>query len=150
MTQPTDTPLFPPGHPDAPPLAVAPLPPGMAWGIAADGSRIPAYLPSETERPQETGPPPRRDVWPLRLATGGGSIAAILAALGYAGPGLTQAGHAAEMAGAGVGFTCAGIGGLVLLVKGSLGRQAGQRVEVNVNVTNSVTASARSRSGGRR
>lgn len=144
----TSTPLFPPGHPDAPPAPVQQLPPGMAWGIAADGSRIPVYLPPEPDRPLEHAPP-QRDVWPARMATGGGSIAAILAVLGWAGPGLTQAGHAAEMAGIGVGGTCAGVGMLVLLLRGSLSSRSGQNVHVNVNVTahgGSARASSRSRS----
>jgi hypothetical protein len=148
--QQTETSPFPPGHPDAPPAPVAALPTGMAWGIAADGSRIPVYLPPEPDGPRENAPPQQRDVWPLRMATGGGSIAAVLAAVGYAGPHLTEAGHAAEMAGVGVAATCAGIGGLVLLLGGSFGRKSEQNVNVHVNISNSVSASARSRSGRRR
>lgn len=145
----TDTPLFPPGHPDAPPTPVDKPPPGMAWGIAPSGERVLAYLPPAVEQPAQTVAP-QRDVWPLRMVAGGGSIAAVLAAIGYAGPGLTQAGHAAEMAGIGVGVAAASVGGMVMLVKGSLGRQTGQNVHVNVNVTNSSSARSSSRSGRRK
>lgn len=142
-------PIFPPGHPDAPPQPVQKPPPGMAWGIAPSGERVLAYLPPEAEKPVETAAP-QRDVWPMRLATGFGGTAALAAAVGYAGPGLGQAGHAIQMAGIGVGITTVSVGALVALVKGSLARQAGQKVEVNVNVSNTVTATAKSRSGRRR
>lgn len=91
--------------------------------------------------------PPSRDPWPARIATTGGSLAAVLAAVGYAGPGLLQAGHAVEMAGIGVGAATAGV---VLLLK-STGGRAGQGVNVSVNVTaTGGRASASARSRGRR
>lgn len=91
--------------------------------------------------------PPQRDPWPARIATTGGSLAAVLAAVGYAGPGLLQAGHAVEMAGIGVGAATAGV---VLLLK-STGGRAGQGVNVSVNVTaTGGRASASARSRGRR
>lgn len=143
-----DAPIFPPGHPDAPPTPVEKPPPGMAWGITATGERALTYI----ELPTPPPAPAQPDVWPKRLAAGGGSLAAILAAVGWAGPGMMQAGHAVEMAGVGVGVAAASVGGMVLLVKGSIGRQPGQNVHVNVNVTNTSTSSARSssRSGRRR
>ena len=149
MPQQTETPFFPPGHPDAPP-AVVEAPPGMVWALSPAGERVLAYLPPAAERPQETGPPPP-DVWPLRLAAGGGATAAVIAAVGYAGPGLGQAGHGVEMAGVGVGVACASVGALVLLVRGGAGR-SGQRVEVNVNLSNVGNSSSVSsaRSGRRR
>lgn len=144
-----DNALFPPGHPDAPPAPVAAPPPGMAWCLAPDGSRVLGYM--TQPEPQEQPPPQAPDVWPKRMACGGGAVAAVIAALGLAGPGLNQAGHAVEMAGVGVGIAAAGTGALVLLVKGSMSRKASSNVNVHVNVTaqgGNATSSAKSR--GRR
>lgn len=146
MNPQAETPIFPPGHPDAPPTPVEKPPPGMAWGITASGERALTYI----EQPEPPPAPVQPDVWPKRLAAGGGSLAAILAAVGWAGPGMMQAGHAVEMAGIGVGVAAASVGGMVMLVKGSLGRQAGQNVHVNVNVTNSSSSRSSSRSGRRK
>lgn len=143
-----DNALFPPGHPDAPPATVAAPPPGMAWGLSPKtGERVLAYMPQP--EPQQQPPPPAPDVWPKRMACGGGAVAAVIAALGLAGPGLNQAGHAVEMAGVGVGIAAAGTGALVLLVKGSMSRKASSNVNVHVNVTahgGNANASAKSRS----
>ena len=143
-----DSTLFPPGHPDAPPAVVEAAPPGMAWGLSPKtGERVLAYMPQP--EPQQQPPQAAPDLWPKRMACGGGAVAAVIAALGLAGPGLNQAGHAVEMAGVGVGVAAAGTGALVLLVKGSMGRKAGSNVNVHVNVTatgGSATSSAKSRS----
>lgn len=148
--QPTPSPpsLFPPGHPDAPPAPAPALPPGMVWGLTADGSRVPAYaVPAEQPAHQPVSAP---DPWPKRMVAGGGATAAVLAAIGYAGPGLSQVGHAVETAGIGIGIAAASTGALVLLVKGGLNRQASGQVNVSVNVTNTAhggnaTATARGR-----
>jgi hypothetical protein len=100
---------------------------------------------SEPERPP---PPAQRDPWPTRMLAGGASTAAVLGVIGHYGPGLSQAGHAAEMAGIGVAATCAGLGALVMLVKGG-GSKSGQNVHVSVNVHatgGNARASSRSRS----
>jgi hypothetical protein len=143
--------MFPPGHPDAPPRAEAKAPPGMAWGLhPGTGDRVLVYLPPEAEELAQQPLPPQRDVWPPRLLAGGAATGVVIGAIGYAGPGLGQAGHAVEMAGVGVGIACASVGALVMLVKGGMGRPAGQHVNVSVNVTNtalggSATAKARGR-----
>jgi hypothetical protein len=133
--------------PDAPPQ-VQKAPPGMVWALAPNGDRVLAYLPPEVETDR---PPPaahERDPWPTRMLAGGASTAAVLGVIGHYGPGLSQAGHAAEMAGIGVAATCAGLGALVMLVKGG-GSKSGQNVHVSVNVNatgGSARASSRSRS----
>ncbi|MFF3730958.1 hypothetical protein ACFYXM_11695 [Streptomyces sp. NPDC002476] len=147
-----DNASFPPGHPDAPPTPVRQAPPGMVWALAPDGQRVLAYLPQPAEHtePEPIGPA-RKDPWPLRMLAGGGATAAVLGAAGHYGPGLNQAGHAAQMAGIGVAATAAGVGALVLIVKGGLSRQSGTNVNVSVNVTNSSSSTSSSRSrGGRR
>ncbi|MEJ8654764.1 hypothetical protein WKI65_43700 [Streptomyces sp. MS1.AVA.3] len=148
----TDSVSFPPGHPDAPPAPVPQAPPGMVWALAPSGQRVLAYLPQPAEHttPEPTGPA-RKDPWPMRMLAGGGSTAAVLGVVGHYGPGLNEAGHAAQMAGIGVAATAAGVGALVLLVKGGLSRQAASSVNVSVNVTNSSSSTSSSRSrGGRR
>lgn len=141
------TSTFPPGHPDAPPApdrAVIAAPAGLQWEAhPVTGERRLTYAAPEAPAEPAAGPA-QPDVWPKRLAAGGLSTAAIVGALGYAGPGLSQAGHAVEMGGVGVGIACAGLGAVALLVKGSLGKSP--KVEVNVNVTNHNTASARAKS----
>jgi hypothetical protein len=120
----------------------------MGWGIAANGDRALVYLPEQAAAQL----PPQKDPWPPRLLAGGGATAGVIAAIGYAGPGLGQAGHAVEMAGIGVGIACASVGALVMLVKGGMSKQAGQNVSVSVNVTNTAhggSATAKSR-GSRR
>lgn len=148
-----DGPLFPPGHPDAPPT-VQPTPPGMVWTLLPDGSRALAYLPPGYEKTEQaaapTGPAGERDKWPLRMLTGGASTAMVLGVVGHYGPGLSQAGHAAEMAGIGVAASAAGLGALIALVKGGTARQSGARVDVRVQVNNTVhggnaTANSKSR-----
>ncbi|MCU1617396.1 MAG: hypothetical protein JWO98_4936 [Frankiales bacterium] len=139
-------------NPDAAPAPKPVLPPGMVWAMAGDGSVIPAYAmqPEPDKTPAHS--PPQKDVWPPRLLAGGISTGVVIGAIGYAGPGLGQAGHAVEMAGIGVGIACASVGALVMLVKGGMGRQAGQHVNVSVNVTNTAhggSATAKSR-GSRR
>lgn len=152
MSQTADTTTRPASQPDAAPETA---PPGTAWVWLPNGQRVLGYPETAFTAQAATGPsehaPPAPDVWPKRLAAGGGATAAVIAAVGYAGPGLGQAGHAVEMAGVGVGVACASLGALVLLVRGSGGR-SGQRVEVNVNVTNSNSSSSVSsaRSGQRR
>lgn len=143
-----DEPLFPPGHPDAPP-AVQPAPPGMVWTMLPNGDRALAYLPPGYEQTANTPPPEPagRDRWPLRMVTGGASTAMVLGVVGHYGPGLSQAGHAAEMAGLGVAATSAGVGLLFAMVKAGIGSK--QPINVSVSVTNNNTASARSRSRSR-
>lgn len=147
---PTEPDYFPAGHPDAPPRAVQNPPPGMAWGLhPGTGERVLVYLPppEPDQTPQPSG---ERDKWPTRLICGGASTSAVLGVIGHYGPGLSQAGHAAEMAGIGVAATCAGVGALVLLVKGGMSSKSGQNVHVHVNVTatgGNARASSRSRSG---
>ncbi|PZT71539.1 hypothetical protein [Streptomyces sp. AC1-42T] len=147
-----DAAAFPPGHPDAPPAPVPPPPPGMVWALAPNGQRVLAYLPQpDTHATPEPSEPARKDPWPMRMLAGGGSSAAVLGVVGHYGPGLNAAGHAAQMAGIGVAATAAGVGALVLIVKGGLARQSGTNVSVNVNVTNSSSSTSTSRSrGGRR
>ena len=150
---PVATAVFPPGHPDAPPT-LDPAPPGMVWTMLPNGARALAYLPPGYE--QTTTPtspaapavagPAQPDVWPKRMMTAGGSVSMVLGAIALAGPHLTQAGHAAEMTGLGVGATCLGVGGLFALVKGSLGSKHAP-VNVSVNVTN--TSNSRSTSSSR-
>jgi hypothetical protein len=132
--------------PDAPPR-VEKAPPGMVWALAPNGDRVLAYLPPEAEQstPQIAAEP---DPWPKRMLAGGASTAAVLGVVGHYGPGLSQAGHAAEMAGIGVAATCAGVGALVLLVKGGMSSKGSQSVNVHVNVSatgGSARASSRSR-----
>lgn len=148
----TDGPSFPPGHPDAPPAPVPQAPAGMVWALAPNGQRVLAYLPQpDTHTEPEPAGPPRKDPWPMRMLTGGVSTAGVLGVVGHYGPGLNEAGHAAQMAGIGVAATAAGVGALVLMVKGGLSRQSGTNVNVSVNVTNSSSSTSSSRSrGGRR
>ncbi|MDI5967154.1 hypothetical protein [Streptantibioticus silvisoli] len=131
---------------------VTPALPGTAWTIhPVTGERRLDYAPPVPDTTAAVPPPipTAPDVWPRRLGAGGISTAAVIAAIGYAGPGLSQAGHAVEMGGIGVGVAAGALGALTLLVKGSLGSKAGQQhVEVNVNVTN--TSSAGGRSGRKR
>ncbi|MFF4337649.1 hypothetical protein [[Kitasatospora] papulosa] len=147
-----DSTSFPPGHPDAPPAPVSQAPAGMVWALAPDGQRVLAYLPQpETHTTPEPTGPARKDPWPMRMLTGGASTAGVLGVVGHYGPGLNEAGHAAQMAGIGVAATAAGVGALVLMVKGSLSRQSGTNVNVSVNVTNSSNSTSSSSSrGGRR
>lgn len=134
--------------PDAPPRVEKP-PPGMVWALAPNGDRVLAYLPPIEEPaplPERTGV---RDKWPARMLAGGASTSAVLGVIGHYGPGLSQAGHAAQMTGMGVGAAAAGLGALVLLIKGSLGGGSrGQNVNVSVNVS-AHGGSARSSSQSR-
>lgn len=151
---PIGEPLFPPGHPDAPPQ-VPPAPAGAVWTMLPNGERVLAYLPPGYEKTTDAPPPGAaagpagRDKWPLRMLTGGASTAMVLGVVGHYGPGLNQAGHAAEMAGIGVAATAAGLGALVALVKGSMGSKQPISVNVNVSNTNSSTSTSRSRSNHR-
>lgn len=95
--------------------------------------------------PEQAAPgAPERDKWPKRMLTGGASTAMVLGVLGHYGPGLSQAGHAAEMAGLGVAATAAGVGALVAFVKSSL--SAKQPINLSVSVTNSNTSRSESHS----
>lgn len=142
--------------PDAAPAvdqAVAPAPAGLAWTIhPVTGERTLTYAVPEQPVAEpvpvvQAGP----DVWPKRLVAGGGSLAAVVAAVGYAGPGLSAAGHAVEMGGVGVGIAAASLGGLAILAKGALGGgKSGQQVNVNVNVTNTSNSTATATGKGRR
>ncbi|MDJ0465025.1 hypothetical protein [Streptomyces sp. H27-C3] len=147
----TDSSSFPPGHPDAPPAPVNAAPAGMVWALAPNGQRVLAYLPQPAEH-TEAAPvgPAHKDPWPMRMLAGGGSTATILGVAGHYGPGLSDAGHAAQMAGIGVAATAAGVGALFLMVKGGLSRKSGTNVNVSVNVTNSSSSSSSSRSRGGR
>lgn len=143
---PLDTTAFPPGHPDAPPRREA-APPGMAWMLMPDGETRLAYLPPGYEKTPDAPDQPvaaERDKWPLRMVTGGGSTAMVLGVVGHYGHGINQAGHGAMMAGIAVAATAGGVGLLVSLVKGGLSKQA--KVEVTLNLTNTVSASSRSSS----
>jgi hypothetical protein len=154
------TPGPPPGwptldtyDPDAPPAPKPVLPPGMVWALTSDGSVVPGYAmqPEPDKQAAHVPAVAEPDKWPKRMLAGGAATSTVLGVVGHYGPGLTQAGHAAEMAGIGVAAAAAGVGALVMLVKGSLGRQAGQHVNVHVNVTatgGNARAHSRSRSRG--
>lgn len=151
--QPPTEPMFPPGHPDAPPR-LEPAPPGMVWTMLPNGTQALAYLPPGYEKPHEdtmatTTRPAERDKWPLRMLTGGASTAMVLGVVGHYGPGLNQAGHAAEMAGLGVAATAAGVGLLVSLVKGGMGNKQPVNISVSVSNTSTSTSTSRSRSNHR-
>ncbi|MFH8295007.1 hypothetical protein [Streptomyces sp. NPDC018059] len=149
---PTVDAAFPPGHPDAPPTPVAQAPAGMVWALAPNGQRVLAYLPQPAEHtaPDPVGPA-HKDRWPARLLAGGGASSAVLGVIGHYGPGLNEAGQAAQSAGIGVAASAAGVGLLVLMFKGGLSRQSGTNVNVSVNVSSSSSSSSSSRSrGGRR
>lgn len=139
----------------APPVdqPVMPAPPGLAWTVhPVTGERTLIYAAPEQPAPAEepvtvqAGP----DVWPKRLMAGGGAAAAVVAAVGYAGPGLTAAGHAVEAAGIGVGLTAAGVGALALLVKGAVSGGRDRSVNVNVNVTATGGSASSNATAGKR
>lgn len=111
------------------------------------------YQPTPTTPgPSYEAPPvePQRDVWPMRMVAGGGSLAAVVGSIALAGPQLSQAGHAVEMSGIGIACAAAGAGLLVSLVKGSMGSKQGRvDVSVTVNPTINATSSSTSRSRSR-
>jgi hypothetical protein len=138
---------FPPGHPDAAPRREA-APPGMVWMLMPDGQARLGYLPPGYEK--AAGDPAssaaaERDKWPGRMLAGGAGTSMVLGVIGHYGPGLSQAGHGAEMAGIGLGIATAGIGALFTIVKGSVGSKRAP-VEVTLNLTNNVSSSSRSHS----
>lgn len=146
---PLDEPVFPPGHPDAPPVVQA-APPGMVWTLLPDGSRALAYLPPGYEKTADGPPqaPKGWDKWPARMLAGGAGTSMVLGVIGHYGPGLSQAGHGAEMAGIGLGIATAGVGALLTVFKGMAGSKKAP-VEVTLNVTNNVTSNSRSTSRSR-
>lgn len=78
---PTEPAYLPAGHPDAPPAAVPQLGPGMGWGIAADGTRVPVYLPAPTVSPQPYDPLPQR-LYGYGVVMAGGGVLAIGVGIG--------------------------------------------------------------------
>lgn len=134
---------------DAPPT-ITEAPPGMVWTLLPDGTRALAYLPPGYEKTPTTDQQPTSaapaaavgpDRWPLRMVAGGASTAAVLGVVGHYGPGLSQAGQAAEHAGLGLGLAGVGAGLLVALIKGALS-SGKPSTSVHVNITNTPTANA--------
>ncbi|MDJ0342260.1 hypothetical protein QMK19_03540 [Streptomyces sp. H10-C2] len=142
---PLEAAAFPSGHPDAPPQR-EPAPPGMAWTLLPNGETRLGYLPPGYEKvtDEPVTVSAGRDKWPGRLLSGGASTALVLGVIGHYGPALNQAGHGAEMAGIGVAATAAGIGLVVSLVKGATGSARQGRVDVTLNLTNTVTSTSKS------
>jgi len=99
------------------------------------------YVPQPMpELPKAPAPVQARDPWTARIGMGMGGTAAVLAVAGHYAHGLGEAGHAAEMAGLGVGAVTAAGALAIAMLKGSLG------TKVNVTVNNSNTGSSSSSS----
>jgi hypothetical protein len=137
-------------------LAPRPAPPERVVYVPGPGGSMVPVLAEHYEATQAvagsqpdpaTAPAPRHDKWPLRMVTGGASTAMVLGVVGHYGPGISQAGHGAEMAGIAVAATAAGVGILVSCVKGALGSK--QPINVSVSVTNTNTSRSASSSRSR-
>jgi hypothetical protein len=141
-------------QPHAPrPVVYVPDPamPGTMMPVDADQYRAAqaAAAAATTDTAPAPGAAPQHDVWPLRMAAGGGAAAVVIGTIAMAGPHLAEAGHAAEMAGIGIAGASLGVGILVTLIKGAMNTKP--PVNVNVHVTNNsrVSATASSRSHNR-
>jgi hypothetical protein len=139
-------------QPYAPPQRVVYVPdphvPGTMMPVNADqyrAAQAAAAAAAETGTPNP-GPAPQHDVWPLRMAVGGGATSVVIGTIALAGPHLAEAGHAAEMTGIGIAGASLGIGILVMLFKGATGPKQPVNVNVSVTTNSRVTANASSRS----
>lgn len=138
-------PVFPPGHPDAPPTPVEPAPPGMVWAIAPNGDRVLAYYQPEPQEQSSPAPPAPMPAWAkgTALVMMTGSVASLVGAIGLhlVADDLDEA--AIFIATIGVVLVCIGL--VVTAVARSWRKRPGHNITINAT----PTFHARSIFGGR-